>query len=177
MATAKGSKSNNKVLVIVLVVVGLLVLLSIVGYFMATVFMKSWFESVTGVRVSTNLDGTTTIQSADGSSSVSTEQKLPADFPSNVPLYPGQKIVSSSRVKSDSGISWTVIAEVNDSTSKTAFNTKSQYANAGWESDSESEINGAYWQYYKNGQLEVNLYISDTEGKTNITYSVFQPAS
>lgn len=166
------SKHGNKTLVIVLAVVGVLVLLGVLGTVLSGLFVKNLFESATGVKVETKADGSATITSKDGSGSFSTEQKLSSDFPKDVPLYSGQKIISSSKVKTDNGSSWTVSAEVSGSASAAASKTKSLYEGAGWTTDSESEVNGAYWQYYKKGQLEVNLYVSEMDGKTNVTYSV-----
>lgn len=166
------SKHGNKTLVVVLVVVGVLVLLGVLGTVLSGMFVKNLFESAPGVKVETKGDGSVKVDMKAGGVSASTEQKLSSDFPKDVPLYAGQKVVSSSKVKTGTGSAWTVVAEVSDSPSAAASKTKSLYEGAGWTTDSESETDGAFWQYYKKGQMEVNLYIATTDGKTNVTYSV-----
>lgn len=167
------SKSSNKTLAIVLSVVGALAVLGLLGTLLAGAVVKNIFESATGTKLETNADGTATITSKDGSGSFSTEQKLPTDFPSTVPLYSGQKIISNSKVKNESDTSWTVSAEIsNDGPSAAAAKAKSLYEGKGWSLDSESETSGAFWLYFKKDKLEVNLYLSAVEGKTNLTYAV-----
>lgn len=171
------SKHSNKALVVVLIVIGVIVLLGVLGTVFAGAFVKTMFESATGTSIKTNLDGTTTITTKDGGASFSTEQKLTSDFPSSVPLYKGQKIVSSSKVKNDSGSSWYVSGETSDSAAKVVDSLKSSYDGAGWSLDSETETDGAFWLYYKNSQYETNLYVSSDNGTTSIAYTVNPLAS
>lgn len=170
------SKSNNNnVLVIVLVVVGVLIVLGAVGSFVVgKIFTKgaeNLAEKATNTQISTNNDGTATIKSKDGSASYSTEQKLPDDFPKDIPLYSGQKITSTSRVKADTEISWQVTAETSDSVAKTADGIKKLYA--GWEQSNESQANDTYYYYYTKGNLTANIYVAPGD-KTTISYSITQ---
>lgn len=166
------SKSSNKVLTIVLVVVAAFVVLGIIGTVFAGAIIKNIFESVTGSKVETSMDGSTKFTVKNNEGSLSVEQKLSSDFPKNVPLYSGQKILSSAKVKNENGVSWTVSAEISDSPSAAATKLKSLYESDDWSLDSESEISGAYWLYYKKDKLEVNLYVAEAESRTNLTYTV-----
>lgn len=174
---AVASKSSNKALVIVLAIVGALVVLGLLGSLFAGAVIKSIFESATGVKVETGVDGSNKFSVSSGGDSLTVEQKLPSDFPKSVPLYEGQKVTSGSKIKQGSSTNWTVTAEVSDSPSAASAKTKSLYESNGWSLDSESEISGAFWLYFKKDQLEVNLYFSDTEGKTNLTYTVNETAA
>lgn len=177
-AVANGaSKISNKVLVIVLAVVGALVVLGLLGSLVAGSVLKGIFESLTGTKVETSLDGSTKFTVKDGDNSLSVEQKLSSDFPKSVPLYSGQKIISSSKLTNESNASWTVSAELQDGPSAAATKLKSLYEEQGWALDNKSEISGATWLYYKKDQLEVNLYLSEAEGKTNLTYAVNETAA
>ena len=178
---SSGSKSNNnKVIVIVLVVVGVLVVMSIIGsLLMGRLFKKAGekiVENATNTQISTNKDGTTTIKSNDGSTSVSTEQKLPDDFPKNIPLYSGQKITTSSKVKSDSETSWTVAAETKDSVSKAADGIKKLFS--AWESTGEQQLNDTYYYYYTKGNTKANVYVANNgDGNTIITYTITESSA
>lgn len=171
-------KSSNKTLIIILSVVGGLIVLGVVSAIVVPMLIAGAFFGATnaalksaGVDVSTN-GGNTTITTKDGS--VSTSAKLSDDFPSTVPLYSGQTIVSNSRVKSGEDISWSVTAESNDSTAKVASGLKSQYSS--WTSSADSESDGSYTIYYTKGDLSVNLYVTSSNGKTTITYYVTKMA-
>jgi hypothetical protein len=175
------SKSNNnKVIVIVLVVVGVLVVMGIIGSLLMGRLFKNagekLVENATNTQISTNKDGTTTIKSNDGSTSVSTEQKLPDDFPKNIPLYSGQKITSSSKVKSDNETTWQVVGETKDSVSKAADGVKKLYS--AWESTGEQQLNDTYYYYYTKGNTKANVYVANNgDGNTIITYSITESSS
>lgn len=175
------SKSNNnKVLVIILAIVGVLVVLSIVGSLvMGRLFKKgaeNLVEKATNTQISNNKDGTTTIKSTDGSTSYSTEQKLPDDFPKNIPLYSGQKITTSSKVKTDNETSWTVAAETKDGVSKTADGVKKLYS--AWESTGEQQLNDTYYYYFTKGNTKANVYVANNgDGNTIITYTITESSS
>lgn len=173
-------KSNNNVIVIVLVVVGVLVVLGSIGTFVAGKLLnkagKSIVENATNTKITTNKDGTSTIESKDGSVSYSDAAKLPTDFPKNIPLYSGQKLTGSSKVKNDSETTWTVTAESSDEVSKVAGKVASLFS--GWESTGEQQINDTYYYYFEKGNTKVNLYLSSNdEKKTVLTYQVTEKQS
>lgn len=172
--------SNNKVLVIVLVVIGVLVVMGVAGSLLiGKVFQKageSLVENATNSTITIDETGKSTITNEDTiTSAISTEKKLPTDFPNGIPLYVGQKITGSSKVKNNNDTFWAVTAEVNDTVAETAEKLKTLYAD--WESDGEQQYNDSYYQYYMKGNLKVNLYIFKTEEKTNVQYSVTEMSS
>lgn len=170
--------SNNKVLIIVLAAIGVMVVLGIASTFLVgSLFNNSKagekiLETALNSDISTDKDGNTTIKSNDGTYSASTEQKLPSDFPTGIPLYPNQKIISSTKIKNDTEAYWSVSAETNDSAEGTSKKAKDIYSE--WDSESESEYNGVYISTFKKGDLKVGLSITETSGKATITYSVTQ---
>lgn len=174
--------SNNKALVIVLIVVGILVLLGVGGTILAgTLFKKageSIVENATGTKITTSSDGTTTVESKDGSSSytASAEQKLPTDFPTNIPLYPDQKITGSYKQKTASGNYWQVTSETSDAVSKVVSNVKEAYSKAPWTSEGEVESDGSFSLSYAKTGYRVSVFISKSSdmAMTSLTYTVTQ---
>lgn len=175
--TVSEKKSSNKTLIIVLAVVGGLVALGVIGSIVTAVILgnmgKTLFETATNSTINTN-GGETTIKSNDGSSSVSVSAKLPEGFPSDISLYPGQTIVSSSRVKTGEDTSWGITAETKDDAAKTVAGLKSLYS--GWNMESEVETNGAYSNYYTKGDYAISTYVANENGVTTISYSVVKYA-
>lgn len=177
--------SNNKVLFMVLVVVGALIVLGAVGTFaVGKIFKKageSIVENATNTRITTNKDGTTTMESKDGSSSVttSTEQKLPTDFPTTIALYPNQKITGSYKQKTASGNYWQVTSETSDALSKVVANVKDAYSKAPWAADGEVESDGAFTLSYSKTSYKVTVYIAKNSdmNMTNLTYTVTEESA
>jgi hypothetical protein len=172
--------SNNKVLIIVLIVVGVLTFLGIAGaVLLGTVFRSAGeklAEEATNTNITTNKDGTATYESKDGDTSVSTEQKLPTDFPTNIPLYSDQKITGSSKQKTASGNYWQVTSETSDAITKVVSNVKEAYSKAPWETEAEVEINGSSTLSYAKTGYKVTVIISENSDMdmTSLIYSVTQ---
>lgn len=174
--------SNKKTLTIVLVIVGILVALSILGTVLAaTVFKKageSIIESATDTKITTSSDGTTTIESKDGSASytASAEQKLPTDFPTGIPLYAGQKITGSYKQKTTSGNYWQITSETSDDIAKVSASVKDAYSKAPWTSDGEVESDGSFTLSYSKTGYKVSVFITESSdmSKTSLTYTVTQ---
>lgn len=172
-------KSNNNVIVIIVVVVGVLVVLGAIGSFVAGKLLnkagKSIVENATNTKITTNKDGTTTVESKDGSTSISTTAKLPDDFPKDIPLYAGQKLTGSSKVKADTEITWQVTAETTDKIAKASSTAKALFS--GWESTSETQQNDNYYYYFSKGNYTVNLYVAPGDNGSTISYTVTQKTS
>lgn len=170
--------SNNKVLIIVLVVVGVLTFLGIAGaVLLGTVFKSAsekLVEEATNTNITTNKDGTATYESKDGSTSVSTEQKLPSDFPLTVPLYPNQKITGSYKQNTDTGHYWQITTETSDAITKVVSNIKEAYSKAPWETEAEVESNGSFTLSYAKTGYKVSVIISENSDMdmTSLIYSV-----
>lgn len=178
-AKQMASKSNNnKVVIIIVAVIAALVVFGMIGsIIMGKLFKKgaeNLVEKASNSQITTNKDGTTTIKSNDGSAAYSTEQKLPDDFPKDIPLYSGQKITGSSKVKTDNETTWQVTAETSDSVSKTTDGVKKLYS--GWEQSSESQANDTYYYYFTKGNFTANVYVASGD-KTTISYTVTQKTS
>lgn len=189
---------SNKTLFIILGVVGFLVLggilMSVLSVFVLNKATDKTVSTITGLDVDTNKNGDTTIKTKDGSittktdkngnvtyetkdksgasSSSSTEQKLPDNFPSNVPLYSNQKITYSSKSKTNEESNWQVNTETSDNINKVVDSLKESYK--GWTVDSENQINDSYYLYYEKDNMKVNIYVAKSEDLTSILYTVSQ---
>lgn len=173
--------SSNKVLVIVLVVIGVLLLVGVIGSILVSRLFKNAsqtiIESATNSTISTDREGNMTIETEDGTMSSSVEQKLPTDFPESVPIYESQKITNSYKSKNDSGNYWQIITEVDSKVDMVASTLKSKYSD--WELVSDTESDGSYILSFRNSEYDVNLIISKSttdENKTSLTYTVYQTA-
>jgi hypothetical protein len=118
------SKGSNTALKVILGILGCCLVLVIVVSVAGAIFARTASKSITSkltekgienmvenqieketgkkVDIDTNMDeGKLEIKSDDGSSfSVGSDSKLPADFPSDVPVYKNAKVVSSSKYNS-----------------------------------------------------------------------------
>lgn len=96
-------KSSNKTLVIVLTIVGVLVVLGIVGSIMAGLFAKKVAEKGAESILSKATNGAVDIDTKNNSVTISTgdgtttigSQKLPSDFPSDIPVYTDATVLGS----------------------------------------------------------------------------------
>lgn len=166
--------SNNKVLVIVLVVIGAFIVLGAASALLVGRVFKdaatTMVEEATGTSITTDNKGTTTVTDANGSVTASTEQKLPDSFPSSIPLYASQTITDSYKSKNTMGTYWQVSAKISDSVKTADAKLKDLYKN--WELVSEIENDGVYNYSYKDSKYDVNLTVSENNNQTTITYMV-----
>lgn len=182
VAVPPPKKGNNKALIIVLIVVFFVFVLP--GLLIGGAIW--WFarddggdklteaivENISGENVDINSeDGSFSVKSDDGSFTYGTEE-LPEGFPSNIPLYEGQKLTSSYRSSTDSGNTWSVTAETNDSVDKVDDYFDEKFT--GWTNEGEFAANGTTSTTYRQGTLSVSLTIGKNVSgdKTNISYLV-----
>ncbi len=183
--TKKSADNNKMILIVVAVIVGLFLLWKFVlsdndksltdGY-NAENLTESIIKSTTGADVDYSSDnGSVSVKTNDGEFSSSTSEKLPDNFPSEVPVYDNQSIVSSYSTTSDGSTAWYVSAQ----TDKSVEDVKNFFSDkfSDWDNKSTSTYNGTASQSYEKGTLSVTLIITPAgEGynndKTTITYSV-----
>lgn len=172
--------NNNKVLVIVLIVIGVMVVLGIASTFLIGSLLKKGGEKIieeaTGTNITVDEKGVSKVETKDGNYSASNEQKLPSDFPTSIPLYPNQKITGSFKQKTSSGNSWQVTTETSDEISKVVSNVKDAYSKSPWVSEAEVESDGSYTLSYAKTEYKVTVYITDNSSMnmTSLTYTVVQ---
>lgn len=173
----KKQGGNNKTLIIVLVVVGVLVVLPALAFggfiLFAGNLVNNSVKQTLGVEMQTNPDGSTTLKSKDGSSVSVGSQELPSGFPSDIPLYAGQLISSSQKSAGEGYTTWNVSADSKDSLSTVEKFFTGKLGD--WTSSSQGESNGSkYFVYSKDGtDFTLTLDSSAVEGyNTSITYTV-----
>ncbi|MFC1656780.1 hypothetical protein ACFL14_02380 [Patescibacteria group bacterium] len=86
--TDSGSKPEKKsnIGMIVIIVVAVLVVLGVGGYFASRYFFSSWFENQTGISVDEDGDSAK-IETDDGEPEVGDSLTLPSYWPDDVPIY------------------------------------------------------------------------------------------
>lgn len=172
----ESNHNNKKVLVIVLVVIGVLTFMGIDGaVLLGTVFKSAsekLVEEATNSDITVNKDGSTTYESKDGSYTVSDEQKLPTDFPKDIPLLSDQKITSSYKNKTSSGSIWQIETEVKTTVSKTVEDLKSKYAS--WELTSDIENDGNQTMIFDKGSFTTTLNVSESNNVTKVIYTILE---
>ena len=179
------SKSSNKTLIIVLVIVGVLIvlpgiLLAAGGLWLsrgdnASKITESIVENATGSDVDINRDGNSVnIKTKDGSVSYGTQQKLPDNLPDAAVMYEGQTIVGVVTTSQDGSSAWNISAESGDSASDVNQFIKSKYEEKGWKSLSQSTYNDTTLYSYEKDTLSATISVSpatDTS-KVSVSYSI-----
>lgn len=173
-----GAKQTNT-LKIVLIVVGALVLMGIVGTILtgllANRFVEGGLSALTGGKAKVDSkNGSVTITDDKKKSTLSTSQKLPDGFPSDVPVYQPSTIRFSASLAKNS---YNVTLSTNDSPDAVkAYYTK-QLKNEGWQEKANSSITfGAITTTtYTKESKEVTVVVtgnSDASRSTAVSLSV-----
>ncbi len=170
---------KNKTLKVVLIVVGVLVLLSIIGSIVAGFAAKSLFEggikAVTGNEAKVDSkSGQVTVTSKDGKSTVSTEPKLPAGFPEDVPVYEPSTIRFSASLTKGS---YNVTLSTNDSSDKVKGYYDKELKAEGWQMKENTQITfgSVTTTSYTKDKSELTVVItgdSDVSKSTAVSLSV-----
>lgn len=179
------SKSNNRTLIIVLVIVGALVLLPGLliggGIFWlsrgdnAQNITEDIIENSTGADVEINKDGSSfNIETEDGSVSIGSEQKLPEDLPAAVVIYDTQEVVGVVTSTQDGTKYWNISSETADESAKVASYIETKFTENGWTEVSKSTYNDVTTYSYEKDNLTEFISVSPaTDGsKLSISYSI-----
>ncbi len=178
-STPKKSTSNTKTLKVVLIVVGALVLLGVIGSIIVGFATKSIFEGgvkgLTGNNTKVDSkNGQVTITSKDGKSTVSTSQKLPAGFPSDVPVYQPSTIRFSASLTKNS---YNVTLSTNDATDKVKAYYEKELKAEGWQLKPNTQISfgSVTTSSYTKDKAELTVVVtgdSDASKSTAVSLSV-----
>ncbi len=179
------STSNNKTLIIVLVIVGALVLLPGLaiggGLFWlsrgdnAKNLTENVIESSTGANVDINEDGTSlNIETDEGSVSIGSEQKIPEDLPKAVVLYDNQEVVGVVTSTQDGTKYWNISTNTNDEIAAVSSFVETKFAENGWTTVSKSSYNeNVNYSFEKDNLTAYISILPDTDtGGVNISYSI-----
>lgn len=166
----KGLAIASIVVSIVIMVMQFIVVLAIAGGIFAA---KSELNKQ-GVNIDTN-NGSIDVKGKDGDSASIGNAKVPSGFPSSVPIYPGSKIVASS--KGGNGSEYTVFMTTTDQKSTVENYYQNELQKNGWATESGGSsldlgfASGA--KYTNNGQQLVVTIAQDKDNNgTAITLIV-----
>ncbi len=175
--TPAPKKSGNKTLLIVVVI--LVVLLAVGGLvakklseqaskMVGTKLAEKMIETAAGGKADVDIkDDGLTVRTNEGSFSVGTE--LPADFPKDIPLYPGAKVTYSGTNSSDNGGGvGATFSTADDYTQVAAFYTRELPAN-GWTVDSTQNIAGTTVMSAKKDTRTLAVTATTSDGQTAIS--------
>ncbi|MEK7638185.1 MAG: hypothetical protein AAB375_02050 [Patescibacteria group bacterium] len=132
---------NKKTLTIAGVVVAVLVVAGAANRFLGKSAAERAIEAATGGNADVNSDdGDVTVKTDDGT--WSTSAKLPADFPNDVPLYPGAIVQGSVASAQQQGGGHYAGLEITDSIDKVMSWYKSEVPAKGWKVNASYEVDG-----------------------------------
>jgi hypothetical protein len=186
-------KSGNKTVLIIIIVVVVLGGVALAGgyfamkYFKAKVSQKigqkigeniveKAIEQGTGQKVDVNADGkNVSIKTDNGTMAASGEGNitLPADFPSDVFVYPDAKITFSTSTPANAAdgtkASFMLAYGISQSVSDVVTKYKDEMAKNGWTKETEANY-GAMMINFKKGSREIVITVTDNQdGKSGST--------
>jgi len=182
-STPAPRKKSNTLLIVVLVILGVLALCGIFGAKLAGTAFKGLLNSK-GVNFDPNNenltikteDGTLTFNDDSGTGSITTDQgeikygenlTIPSDFPSNIPVIPGAKIVTVS-TKTEDGTAFVSFTSEKSAEEVMAY-YKDELKNKGWIFG--SEYSGAMLGF-SNATHEIGVIVSKGDnGLTSVVIS------
>lgn len=175
-AQAAATKKDHKVIIILAVIAAVIFLvipaiaLTVGGIFLS----KKVNES--GVKVDTDSKSVSISDKNGNEFSAGGNQKLPSDFPSDIPLYNGD-IAATGKVNSDGKSGWTVSILTNDSASQVSDTINKSYSSDGWSTEMTNTSAEGGLLIAKKNDLQVNIFYNSKDGKTSILYTVGKGAN
>jgi hypothetical protein len=177
---ATTSKKTNKAIPIIIVIVLILVVLGVVGKIfyrkiaekLAGAYVSNLISKGTGGKVQVDDGGKKITYSGEGGDlSFQEGGNLPAGFPSDFPIYPGSKTISSWSATGESkGIS--VMWESTDSADKVASYYKTELPKAGYKLTSTFEQAESKAYSFEKGTVKVLLGITSADNKVTISVTI-----
>ena len=175
------SKGQNKAAKIIVIVVGVLLLLGVgaillLGWF-GTHIGTTIFEEATNGTVDVD-DGEVTFSDEEGDTEFRAAQELPEDFPDEVPLYDGAELESSSRVRQNDELFWTVSYATSDDYTVVSSYFEEVLEQGDWTTESITETgqmtNIGATNETANLQLQLSVLADEGADTTAINYTVIR---
>lgn len=160
------AKKKNNTLKIVLIVVGVLVGLGIIGTVLMVVFFSALFKSATE-NVSSNGDGTVTLQSDDGNTktTVGENVELTQGFPSDVPIFEPSTLLASSKTDESD---FSAVARTAKSIEEVSSYYKTTMAAQGWASQLDSATSdGTFLTFQKDNRTSSVVVTTNSDESSN----------
>jgi hypothetical protein len=128
--------------------------------------IKQGIEQKTGVSVNTETGGMTFKDKESGAEINVGEAKIPADFPKDMPIYPGAKPAGtiSGNDKTKGKGYWLILTTADDMTKVDAYYAKNLPAN-GWTVDQTMDLGGVSTKKATKGQLVATVTVSADKDK------------
>ncbi len=159
-----------------MIVGGVIVLAVVAGAanrFMGKSAAEKAMEAATGGKVSVDAgSGDVTVKTDEGT--WSTSDKLPADFPNDVPLYPGATVQGSVASAQQQGGGYYAGLETTDSINKVVSWYKAEVAASGWTVSTNLEVDGGLMLGGTKDTRELVVTISKQDNKVAIGLVVTQ---
>lgn len=143
----------------------MLMQLVVIGIFWGAIFAAKSELNRQGVNIDTN-NGTIDVQGKDGESASIGNAKVPSEFPSSIPIYPGSKVVASTSGKNNT--EFTVFLTTTDSKTTVESYYQSELKKNGWVNESETTADLGFAsgaRYMKGGQQLVITIAQDKDSK------------
>ena len=162
--------SGNKTILIIIVVIAVLVLLGGLSYFLqqksAEKTAEKVIEDATGGKVDISEGGNkVSIETDEGKLTVGQNQ-VPENFPSDVSIYPGSEVVTSS----ESGENFTLTLTTSDSVSKVGEFYRDDLEKNGWSISEAPIVGDSFITTGTKGTRKVDIIAApNNDGKTGIT--------
>jgi len=166
-------QSSNKALIIILIIVGVIIVLSGIGYYAFSKFVgnklaEGIFETATGGKVDVNTkSGDVTIKSEDGTTQFGSATEWPNDMPNVVPEFKYGTLKYASSVDTADSKGWNVIYESVKSTATASY--KSDLTSKGW-ANVQDMLTGE-WDTFsaENGEWVITVMVDNTQAQATIT--------
>ncbi len=184
-ASAPKKGGSNTALKVILITLGSCLVLGVIVFVGAGFLAKKAIETGggklaekiieqgLGKDVDANIDKDNfEIKGKDGS--FSTSKKLPDNFPSDVPVYPGSQVESSLKATGNDQVSEsvTVSLSTSDSYEKVVNFYKSQLPTNGWNVTATYEAGDSFTTTGEKGNRSLYVTVGGQEGKITIVLSI-----
>lgn len=173
-------KKSNKVVVIVIVIVVILVVLGIVGSVISGFLAKKFAEKTTESIISSVTNGsvdvntknnTITINGENGTTTIGS-QKLPDDFPKDIPVYSGANVLGSVTGDASQGTAMLVTFVTKDSFEQVKRFFDAELPRNGWAKELTTNYeNSINYVVTKNGMRLTVVVAPNDEDQVSITIS------
>jgi cytoskeletal protein RodZ len=193
VAVPPPKKGGNKALIIILAVVGVVVLIPIIllligGFVLKNKFgtpekaqktIESSIRAGTDGKVDLNTkDGSVTIKGENGDSySATSNNKLPDDFPKEIPFFKPNTVTASATTTTDGKKGWYVTAETSSKKEDVAKFFKDEFAKSDWTNSSTYDSGNDGMISAENTKTGITVsivYSSADNGKVSVNYTASQ---
>lgn len=170
---AKGSNLPLILIVLVVILVG--------AYFIGRIITKKAGEflagrvlsGVTGGNVEVGKDGEkVSFENSEGKVSFEEGGKLPEGFPTDFPVYPGARVVSSFTANTEGKDGMSVVWDTNDSVEAVSAFYKTNLVSNGWKVTATFEQTGSATTSFEKEGWGGFMGITTAEGKTTISTTI-----